>query len=80
MLKKRADIFKAKMKELNLDYVSYKAGFFVTIKSDNPKELYDKLREQKLHIVPFENSIRITLASITLDETKRVPDILKKVI
>lgn len=80
MLKKRADIFKEKMKELNLDYIPYKAGFFVTIKADNPEELAEKLRHDKLHIVPFENSIRITLASITLDEVLRIPDILKKVI
>ena len=80
MLKNRAILFLTECKRLNIDILPYEAGYFVSIKSSNPKELYEKLRVHKLHIVPFDNLIRITLASITLDEVKRIPEILKKVI
>ena len=78
MLKKRSDLFKKLVKELGVKVLPYDAGFFVSVPTDNPKELYEKLRKNKLHIVPFEISIRITLSSVTIDEVARIPKLLKE--
>ena len=80
MLLKRTNLFKEEIKKEGIDILPYDSGFFVSIKTDRSDEIYEALRKLKLHIVPFTNSIRITIASITLDEVKRIPKLLKQVI
>lgn len=80
MLKKRSDLFKELIKKNEIKILPYEAGFFSSIPFDNPDETYQKLIDRKVHLIPFSNSIRITLASINLEEIKRLIKALKEVL
>ena len=61
-----------------LKYLPFDCGFFITIPCDNPDEVYKRLVEKKVHLIPMGNVIRATLSSISLEECKRLPKIIKE--
>ncbi len=80
LLAKRATTFILETQKAGIKTLPYDCGFFATILVDNPMEVFEKLKEKNLYIIPLKNAIRITLSSITDEEVKRVVAILKEVL
>ena len=76
----RAKTFINTCNEINLKTLPFVCGFFITIPCENPLEVYNQLVKRNLHIIPLDKCIRVTIASITLDECKKVPHIIKEVL
>ena len=76
-LRRRGTAFVEKAKEVGLDIIPYDSGFFITIPCDNPDEICAKLQEKNLFTVPLSKGIRVSVASNTIDECKRMPEIIK---
>lgn len=80
ILLKRANTFISLANENGLKTLPFVCGFFITIPCDNPQKVYEKLVEQKIHIIPMDKVIRVTIAAITLDECKKLPKLIKEAI
>ena len=78
-LRRRGTAFVEKAKEVGLDIIPYDSGFFITIPCDNPDEICAKLQEKNLFTVPLSKGIRVSVASNTIDERKRMPEIIKSI-
>ena len=78
-LRMRGTAFVEKAKEVGLDIIPYDSGFFITIPCDNPDEICAKLQEKNLFTVPLSKGIRVSVASNTIDECKRMPEIIKSI-
>ena len=76
-LRRRGTAFVEKAKEVGLDIIPYDSGFFITIPCDNPDEICAKLQEKNLFTVPLSKGIRVSVASNTIDECQRMPEIIK---
>ena len=76
-LRMRGTAFVEKAKEVGLDIIPYDSGFFITIPCDNPDEICAKLQEKNLFTVPLSKGIRVSVASNTIDECRRMPEIIK---
>jgi aspartate/tyrosine/aromatic aminotransferase len=74
----RAKAFIEEADKVGLKYLPFDCGFFITIPCDNPDEVYKRLVEKKVHLIPMGNIIRATLSSISLEECKRLPKIIKE--
>ena len=77
MVKKRADIFVEEAKACGLKFVPYKAGFFISVPSDNPAAVCQKLRDDLIFAVPLKLGIRIAACSISLDKMHGVAQKIK---
>lgn len=73
MLGKRAFVFLEECKKYTIGVLPFTCGFFVTIPCENPFELYERLVQKKIHIIPLEKAIRVTIAAISLEECKKIP-------
>lgn len=74
----RANTFLKASKEAGLVTLPFNCGFFVTIPCKNPDEVYKKLVEKKIHIIPMGNVLRVTLSAITIKECAYLPKIIKE--
>lgn len=70
ILTKRRNLFLEETKLVNLESYPSKSGFFVLIKSENPVKDYEKLKKNKIFLVPQEGGLRLSLSSLTLNEIK----------
>lgn len=66
-----------KAKEVGLDIIPYDSGFFITIPCDNPDDICVKLQDKNVFTVPLSKGIRVSVASNTIDECRRMPKIIK---
>ena len=78
ILIKRANTFIAESKKIGLETLPFNCGFFITIPCNNPNEVYKKLVEKKIHIIPLDNVLRVTISAITVEECKILPKIIKE--
>lgn len=68
-IKKRALLFLEQAKEVSLKTYPYQSGFFVTIPCQDRDLALQILKDKaKLFLLPFDNSVRVALCSVTLDE------------
>ena len=74
----RAKAFIEEADKVGLKYLPFDCGFFITIPCDDPDAVYNRLVEKKVHLIPMGNIIRATLSSISLEECKRLPKIIKE--
>ncbi len=49
----RANAFLEAAKEVGLNPLPFQCGFFVTIPCENSEEVYKKLVDKKIHIIPM---------------------------
>lgn len=80
LLVKRANTFIEEAKKNGVKSLPYECGFFVTIPCSNPKDVFNKLKERGVFIIPMSNAIRVTLSSISTAEIVRLVAILKEVL
>lgn len=65
LLKERADIFLNEAKEVNLDILPYKSGFFVTIPiGETVDKVIENLESQNIFVIKFDKGIRIGICSV----------------
>lgn len=74
----RANTFLNACKEANLETIPFNCGFFVTIPCKNPEEVYKKLVEKKIHIIPMGNVLRVTLSAISIKDCAYLPKVIKE--
>jgi aspartate/tyrosine/aromatic aminotransferase len=74
----RAKAFIEEADKVGLKYLPFDCGFFITIPCDDPDAVYKRLVEKKVHLIPMGNIIRATLSSISLEECKKLPKIIKE--
>lgn len=80
MLLERGTVFEAAAKEVGLETVPFISGFFVCIECDNPAEISDQLADQGIFVVPLAKGIRISIASISKEQCKRVAKAIAEVL
>ena len=77
MVQARADVFVKEAKDCGLNFLPYKGGFFISVPSENPKAICDKLHEDNIFAVPLKLGIRIAACSISLEKMKGVANKFK---
>ena len=80
MLQKRVKLFMRQAKEVNLDVIPYRGGFFIAINSDNPKLLSDELEKENVFVIAMNDVIRIAICGITYDQCDGLPLKIKRCI
>ena len=78
ILVKRAETFIEASKEVGLKTLPFNCGFFITIPCDNAEEVYKKLVNKKIHIIPMGNVLRVTISAITISDCKYLPKMIKE--
>ena len=76
----RANAFIEESKNVGLKTLPFDCGFFITIPCSNPNKAYEYLVNKKVHIIPMDDVLRVTLSAITLDECKMLPKLIKEAI
>ena len=80
MLTTRANIFLEESKKVGLKTLPFMCGFFITIPCHNPDAVYKKLVERKIHVIPLNNVLRVTIAAISKEECLKLPKEIKMAI
>ena len=76
MLEKRAAIFVEEAKEVGLNILPYKSGFFITLPAKNSAELAEKLAEDNVFVIPLAKAVRFAISAVP---TFQVPGLAKRV-
>lgn len=82
MLAERTKAFLTAANEVGLQYYATKEGFFITIKGieNRNEELYEKLKQEHIYVVPLPKGIRIAICALPLEHCKILPERIQKVI
>ncbi|WP_455539887.1 pyridoxal phosphate-dependent aminotransferase [Terrisporobacter sp.] len=80
MLVRRAESFVQGAKEVELEILPYRDGFFISIPCDNPKEVCEKLTEKNLYLVPLKMGLRFAVCAVSEEKCKKAPKIIKDVL
>ncbi|AUD62089.1 hypothetical protein BK010_00160 [Tenericutes bacterium MO-XQ] len=78
IVQKRSESFIKQAKEIGLQTHPFKSGFYVIVLTDHPMEVYEKLAQDGVYVVPMEKGIRIALCSISLKEIDGLPKRIMK--
>ena len=68
LLKNRIDYFKKVAGEFHISYYEFCEGFFVFLMIEDVEKTFNYLISKNIFLVPFENGIRISIASINKKE------------
>ncbi|MFA5236221.1 MAG: aminotransferase class I/II-fold pyridoxal phosphate-dependent enzyme [Bacilli bacterium] len=77
---KRGQLFLEQAKQVGLPLVPYRNGFYVIVTCPDSYEVYKKLTEYRIYVVPVEQGIRMALCSMSLKDIDGLPARLKKII
>lgn len=80
MIKERADIFLKEADECGLPYYPFYGGFFILVKcpDNNNHEIFEKLMEKNIFIVPMCGGLRISIASLNKKEITGLAKAIKE--
>ena len=80
ILQKRISLFDKESKEVGLDIYPVSGGFFACVNCEDGHALAERLKNDKIYVLPFSKVIRVALCSIPCDEikglAKRIKDCL----
>ena len=77
LLNERANIFLAEAKEVNLELLPYKSGFFVTVPvGKTVDKVIEDLENKNIFVIKFDTGIRIGLCSVP---KKKIKGLAKKI-
>lgn len=79
-LKKRSQLFLKEAKEVGLKTLKYEGGFFISIPVENNKEIYDKLKNEGIYLLPVCNVLRVAICGLKEEEIKGLAKKIKKYI
>jgi aromatic-amino-acid transaminase len=77
MLEARSLAFLEEAKKVGLATLPYERGFFICVPCSQPKEMAAQLQNDKVHLVPTKECLRIALCSVSKEEATRLPKIIK---
>lgn len=77
LLLKRSQLFLKEVKEVGLEIYPYVSGFFVTIPC-NGKEVFNRLKEKNIYVVPLKHGIRISLSALNMNDIKGLAKKIKE--
>ena len=80
MLRKRADAFVESAKEVGLEILPYRDGFFVSIPCNDAKGASDELIRENLFMVSLKKGLRFAVCAVSEEKCKLAPAIIKKVL
>lgn len=78
MLLARGRAFEKAAADCGLEIVPFSAGFFVTVPCADPDGLCEKLNEKNVFLIPFDNGVRVSIASSSEDKCRRLPGMIKE--
>lgn len=78
MLQKRADVFVEASKDVGLDILPYRDGFFISIPCDNAKAISDRLIDENLFLIPLQKGLRFAVCAVSEEKCKISPSMIKK--
>ncbi len=77
MLLARGKAFNEEAEKAGLKIMPFNAGFFVTVPCKDPEALCARLEKKGVFLVPINGGVRVSVASITEAECRRLPEIIK---
>lgn len=80
MLRKRADAFVVGAKEVGLEILPYRDGFFVSIPCKDAKKASDELIKENLFVVALKMGLRFAVCAVSEEKCRTAPAIIKKVL
>lgn len=78
MLRKRGDALVEEAEKIGLPIITYDDGFFMSIPSDNPKEVVEKLFDEDIYLIALGKGIRVALCAISEEKCRKIPAAVKK--
>ena len=79
-IRERAAVFMDEAKKCGLVALPYKAGFFISIPSSNPKAVCDKLHDDLIFAVPLKLGVRIAICGVALNKVYGMAEKVHKAI
>lgn len=76
LLRTRGQIFTEAIENAKLSMCPYDSGFFAIVLCDNPEEAVAEAMKDGVFAVPMGRGIRVSIASLSEENCKRVPKIL----
>jgi aromatic-amino-acid transaminase len=64
IVEKRASIFSAEAKRVDLTMLPYRAGFFMTVPVSDPDQVCAELQTKNIFLVPLDKGVRIAVCAI----------------
>ena len=80
MLLARGKAFNEEADKAGLKILPFRAGFFVTVPCKDPEKLCTELEKKNSFLVPINGGARVSIASITEEECRKLPAIIKETI
>lgn len=80
MLVDRAEAFVNAAKDVNLEILPYRDGFFVSIPCDNPMKVCEELTKENLYLVPLKMGLRFAVCAVSEEKCMKAPKLIKDVL
>lgn len=80
MLVSRAEAFVKAAKDVDLEILPYRDGFFISIPCENPMEICEELTKENLYLVPLKMGLRFAVCAVSEEKCKKAPKIIKDVL
>lgn len=79
MLRKRAEAFVEASKEVGLEILPYRDGFFVSIPCSNASKISEELIKENMFVVALKKGLRFAVCAVSEEKCKISPAIIKRV-
>ncbi|MBP2640924.1 MAG: tyrB [Firmicutes bacterium] len=76
LIQGRAAIFTSEAQQIGLNILPYIAGFFLTVPSDRPEEICNKLHDANVFLVPLDKGVRMAVCAMP---TNKFPGLAKTI-
>nr|WP_312576817.1 aminotransferase class I/II-fold pyridoxal phosphate-dependent enzyme [Sedimentibacter sp.] len=80
MLRNRANAFVEASKEVELNILPYRDGFFVSIPCKDAKKASDELIKENMFVVSLKRGLRFAVCAVSEEKCRKAPAIIKKVL
>ena len=80
ILKRRGSVFMEEAEKAGLKTCPYDSGFFITIPCGEPEAAGERLQDMNIFVIPMGRGLRVSVASNTEEECRRMPAKIKEAI
>lgn len=78
MLLERGKAFVEVAKNIGLEMLPFRGGFFISIPCGEPEKIMKELEKSNVFVVPTARGIRVSVASISKEKCTKLPHIIKE--
>lgn len=64
LLARRAEVFVREAQTVDLAICPYQAGFFITVPTENAKQVSERLQGERIFVVPLKKGLRVAVCSV----------------